>query len=147
MPVTGRFSNASTDPTSHDAAVGEPRGMSVKFTLPDGSKTDVICQSWPVFIVRTPAEFLVFMRAQIAGPEHVGAFIATHPSTAAALELVGQVSAPPASWPTLAFSSSVAYVLVDGEAMRRAIRWELTPRRECICSPKTNERQHTPTTS
>ena len=147
MPVTGRFSNASTDQSSHDAAVGEPRGMSVKFTLPDSSKTDVICQSWPVFIVRTPAEFLEFMRAQIAGPEHVGAFIATHPSTAAALELVGQVSAPPASWPTLAFSSSVAYVLVDGEAMRRAIRWELTPRRECICSPKTNERQHTPTTS
>ena len=127
MPVTGRFSNASTDQSSHDAAVGEPRGMSVKFTLPDGSKTDVICQSWPVFIVRTPAEFLEFMRAQIAGPEHVGAFIATHPSTAAALELVGQVSAPPACWATLAFSSSVAYVLVDGEAMRRAIRWELTP--------------------
>ncbi len=90
MPVTGRFSNASTDQSSHDAAVGEPRGMSVTFTLPDGSKTDVICQSWPVFIVRTPAEFLEFMRAQIAGPEHVGAFIATHPSTAAALELVGQ---------------------------------------------------------
>lgn len=62
VPVTVRFSNASTDPNSHDAGVGEPRGMSVKFTLPDGSKTDVIWQSWPV-IVRTPAEFLEFMRA------------------------------------------------------------------------------------
>lgn len=56
VPVTARFSNASTDPHSDDAAVGEPRGTSVKFALPDGSETDVVCQSWPVFIVRTPAE-------------------------------------------------------------------------------------------
>ena len=56
VPVTARFSNASPGPHSDDAAVGEPRGTSVKFSLPDGSETDVFCQSWPVFIVRTPAE-------------------------------------------------------------------------------------------
>lgn len=127
VPITARFSNASTDPHSDDAAVGEPRGMSVKFTLPDGSKTDVVCQSWPVFIVRTPAEFLAFMQAQIAGPEELGAFIGAHPATAAALELVSQAGAPPRSWATLTFHSSVAYVLVDQAGTRRAVRWEFTP--------------------
>ena len=127
VPVTARFSNASTDPHSDDAAVGEPRGMSVKFALPDGSETDVVCQSWPVFIVRTPAEFLEFMQAQIAGPDELGAFIGSHPATAAALELVSQVAAPPRSWATLAFHSSVAYVLVDQQGTRRPVRWEFTP--------------------
>ena len=127
VPVTARFSNASTDPHSDDAALGQPRGMSIKFTLPDGSKTDIICQSWPVFVVRTPAEFLAFMNAQIAGPEQVGAFIAAHPSTAAALELIATASAPPRSWATFTFHSSVAYVLVDGQGTRRAVRWEFTP--------------------
>ena len=127
VPVTARFSNASTDPHSDDAALGQPRGMSVKFALPDGSETDVVCQSWPVFIVRTPAEFLEFMQAQIAGPEELGAFIGSHPATAAALELVSQVAAPPRSWATFTFHSSVAYVLVDHEGTRRAVRWEFTP--------------------
>lgn len=127
VPVTARFSNASTDPHSDDAAVGDPRGMSVKFALPDGSETDVVCQSWPVFIVRTPAEFLEFMQAQIAGPDELGAFIGSHPATAAALELVSQVAAPPRSWATLTFHSSVAYVLVDQEGKRRSLRWEFTP--------------------
>ena len=127
VPVTARFSNASTDPHSDDAAVGDPRGMSVKFALPDGSETDVVCQSWPVFIVRTPAEFLEFMQAQIAGPDELGAFIGSHPATAAALELVSQAAAPPRSWATLTFHSSVAYVLVDQQGTRRAVRWEFTP--------------------
>lgn len=127
VPVLARFSNASTDPHSDDVAVGDPRGMSVKFSLPDGSETDVICQSWPVFIVRTPAEFLEFMHAQIAGPEQLGEFIAAHPSTAAALELVSQIAAPPRSWATFTFHSSVAYVLVDADGTRRHVRWEFTP--------------------
>lgn len=127
VSVTARFSNASTDPHSDDAALGQPRGMSIKFTLPDGSKTDIICQSWPVFIVRTPAEFLEFMQAQIAGPEQVGAFIAAHPGTGAALELISTVAAPPRSWATFTFHSSCAFVLVDGHGNRRAVRWEFTP--------------------
>ncbi len=127
VPVTARFSNASTDPHSDDAAVGDPRGMSVKFALSDRSETDVVCQSWPVFIVRTPTEFLEFMQAQIAGPDELGAFIGSHPATAAALELVAQVAAPPRSWATLTFHSSVAYVLVDQQGTRRSVRWEFTP--------------------
>ncbi len=42
--------------------------MAVKFYLPDGSTTDLLCQAWPAFPSRTPAEFLELMQAQIAGP-------------------------------------------------------------------------------
>jgi len=125
--VTVRFSNASTDPHSNDAAVGEPRGMSVKFYLPDGSTTDVVCQSWPVFIVSTPQEFLEFMQAQLDSPEAVGAFVAAHPRTAAALELIAKVADPPQSWATMAFNSAVAYRLVSADGQQRFIRWRLVP--------------------
>jgi catalase len=125
--VTVRFSNASTDPDSPDAAVGEPRGMSVKFYLPDGSTTDIVCQSWPVFIVSTPQEFLEFMHAQIESPEKLGEFIAAHPKTARALELISQVSDPPRSWATMAFDSAVAYKLVTADGVGRYARWRLDP--------------------
>lgn len=125
--VTVRFSNASTDPHSHDAAVGEPRGMAVKFYLPDGSTTDLVCQSWPVFLVSTPQEFLEFMQAQLDSPEAVGAFIAAHPQTAAALELIAQVADPPQSWATMAFNSAVAYRLVSADGQQRFVRWRLVP--------------------
>lgn len=125
--VTVRFSNASTDPQSNDAAVGEPRGMSVKFYLPDGSATDLVCQSWPVFIVSTPQEFLEFMQAQLDSPEAVGAFVTAHPQTAAALELIAQVADPPQSWATMAFNSAVAYRLVSADGQQRFIRWRLVP--------------------
>lgn len=127
VPVLARFSNASTDPHSSDAAIGQPRGMSVRFFLDDGSCTDLVCQSWPLFIVRTPAEFLEFMQAQIESPEALGAFIADHPSTAAALQVIGERPQPPRSWATMAFHSSVSYYLVDAAGRRRAVRWQFAP--------------------
>ena len=47
--VTVRFSDGDPNPQCPDAAQNDPRGMAVKFYLPDGSTTDVVCQSWPVF--------------------------------------------------------------------------------------------------
>ena len=125
--ATVRFSNASTDPHSNDAAIGEPRGMSVKFYLPDGSTTDLVCQSWPVFVVATPEEFLGFMQAQLDSPEAVGAFVAAHPKTAAALDLIARVADPPQSWATMAFNSAVAYRLRSGAGEQRFVRWRLVP--------------------
>lgn len=125
--VTVRFSNGDADPRNHDAAVGEPRGMAVKFYLPDGSTTDLVCQSWPVFIVSTPADFLEFMQARIKSPEKTGEFVQSHPATAAALELIGQKADPPRSWATIAFNSLVAYRLVNAEGTQRFVRWRLTP--------------------
>lgn len=125
--VTVRFSNASTDPRSNDAAVGDPRGMSVKFYLPDGSTTDVVCQNWPVFVVGTPQEFLEFMHAMSESPEAVGAFVAAHPNTAAALELIATVADPPLSWATMAFNSAVAYRLVNADGRQQFVRWRLMP--------------------
>ena len=49
--VTVRFSNGFPDPNLPDAAEDNPRGMAVKFYLPDGSTTDLLGQACP----RSPA--------------------------------------------------------------------------------------------
>src|SRR5688500_5168550 len=100
MPVrtTVRFSNGSGDPTAHDNG-REPRGMSVKFHLDDGKATDIVAINHPVFIVRTPEEFLEFLRLREPDPETgridldaLGAFIGARPESARAAEIL--LSAP-----------------------------------------------------
>ena len=48
-----RFSNGAGDPTVPDAT-RDARGIAVKLYLPDGTTTDVIGITLPVFFTRTP---------------------------------------------------------------------------------------------
>ena len=75
---------------------GQPRGLAVKFYLPDGSATDLVCQSWPVFPAGTPEGFLGLLRSQAEGEEATERFLAANPDIA---EAVGKVGAcrPPTS--------------------------------------------------
>ena len=66
VPVTARFSNASGNPEHPDWAP-DPRGLAVKFYLPDGSRTDIVAVSSPRFPTRTPEGFIELVEAQAAG--------------------------------------------------------------------------------
>ena len=59
---------AAATPTSRDGAV-DGRGMAVTFDLPDGTATDIVALTLPVFFVRTPEDFLAFTRARKPDPE------------------------------------------------------------------------------
>lgn len=125
--VTVRFSNGDPNPLCPDAAQGDPRGMAVKFYLSDGSTTDIVCQSWPVFPTGTPEEFLAFIRAQGEGPEAFDAYLAANPKVAAAAAAIGAAGDPPRSWATMAFNSLVAYRLVNADGAGQFARWRLAP--------------------
>src|SRR4051812_15081416 len=68
VPVTARFSNGGGDPGIPDYAK-EGRGLAVKFSLPDGSKTDIVALSLPCFFVRPPEHFLEFPRLRKPDPD------------------------------------------------------------------------------
>ena len=133
--VTVRFSNGASNPINHDAAVGDARGMAVKFYLPDGSTTDLLCQAWPAFPSRTPAEFLELMQAQIAGPAKIEEFLAAHPAYVPILQAIDSVP-PPRSWATIAFNSLNAFKLVNADGDQRYVRWRLSPRRASTRCPR-----------
>ena len=125
--ITVRFSNGFPSTEGRDSTEGDPRGMAVKFYLPDGSTTDLVCQDWPVFPAGTPEKFRDLLRAQHAGVEQTEAYLAEHPDVAEAGALVATVGAPPRSWATLAFNSMNAFRLVAADGAGQFVRWRLVP--------------------
>jgi len=132
--VTVRFSNGSGDPNAPDGARTEGRGMAIKFYLPDGTTTDIVSITIPVFFVRTPDEFLGFITARKPDPEtgqpdmeKIGAFVAEHPATGAALQLILPSLVPPRSYATCAFNSLHAFRLENAGGEGRFMRYRIEP--------------------
>ena len=67
VPTVLRFSNSNGDPNIHDG-IPSARAIAVKFELPDGKKADILGLHIEGFLVRTPAEFLAFLSAQLPDP-------------------------------------------------------------------------------
>jgi catalase len=130
--VTVRFSNGSGDPNAPDAPP-EGRGMATKFYLADGTTTDIVAITLPVFFVRTATDFLEFVRARKTDPhtgqpdpELIGRFLAGHPETQAAVGLVLPTLTPPTSYAQRAYNSLHAFGFVNdaGERVHGRYRWE-----------------------
>src|SRR4051794_35891856 len=125
--VTVRFSNGGANPDTSDAEVGDGRGMATKFYLPDGTTTDIVALSLPVFFVRTPEEFLEFTLARAESFEKVGEFIGSHPATLQAVQQIAPVLVPPRSYATVVYNSIHAFRLVGADGDGRWIRWRWLP--------------------
>lgn len=132
VPVTVRFSNGGGDPHAHDGDQ-DGRGMATKFHLDDGSTTDLVALTLPVFFVRTPEDFLEFMAARVPDPatggpdmDKVGAFLADHPEALPAVSLA-LGAPPPASYAQLRYHSVHAFGLADGNGVGRFVRYRWTP--------------------
>src|SRR5437016_516488 len=64
VPAVMRFANASGNPDVHDG-LANVRSLAVKFQLPGGKNADILANSIEGFPMRTPEEFLAFLRAQL----------------------------------------------------------------------------------
>ena len=124
--VTVRFSNGSGNPGAPDGERTEGRGMAIKFYLPDGSTTDIVSLTLPCFFVRTPEDFVEFVRARKPDPEtgqpdmeKIGAFLGGHPETGAALQLILPSLVPPRSYANCAFNSIHSFRLGERWARYR----------------------------
>jgi catalase len=132
VPVTARFSNGGGDPAIPDYAK-EGRGLAVKFYLPDGSKTDVVCLSLPCFFVRTPEDFLDFTRARKPDPEagqpdfeKVGAWLGEHPEAGPAIQAALSAN-PPESYATVVYNSIHAFRWTAADGTERWVRYRFEP--------------------
>lgn len=105
IPVTIRFSDAGGSPTVPDTTA-MPRGMAVKFSLPDGAKTDLVLLSYNGFPVATAEEFRDFLLAistsgpDVPKPTPFEKFLGAHP---AAQAFVGAPNPQPVSFATLSY--------------------------------------------
>lgn len=124
VPVTVRFSNGTGTPHVPDSTL-DGRGLAIKFHLPDGTTTDFVGLTLPVFFVRTPEDLLEFTRAR-TDPEKVGPFLAAHPETVPAVTL--QLSAlPRASYAQTTFFGIHAFKFVDAAGNGTWVRYRWQP--------------------
>lgn len=131
IPVLARFSNASGNPDVPDGA-RDGRGLAVKFRLPTGKATDIVCVTLPCFTVRRPEHLLELLAARradpatgVPDPAALAAFVAAHPESLPALQAAA-ASEPAASYARCRYNGIHAFRLTNaaGESLWARYRWE-----------------------
>ena len=130
--ATVRFSNGGGNPGIPDYAK-EGRGLAVKQYLSDGTKTDFVAVSTPVFVVRTPEDFVELNRLRKPDPEtgqpdmeRLGAWLGEHPEALPAIQHVLGAD-PPASYAQVVYNGLHAYRWVSADGQARYVRFGWQP--------------------
>lgn len=127
-----RFANASGNPEVHDG-LANVRSMAVKFQIADGKNADILANSVEGFPVRTPEEFLAFLRAQLPdpvtgqpAPDAVPNFLGTHPAARAFIERLMQKPVP-ASYGQARYRAEHAFQFTAADGASRFGRYHWMP--------------------
>ncbi len=106
------------------------RGLAVKFTLPDGSTTDVSTQTARLFVSSTPDGFIDLLEAMRPGllqPLRMARHLLTHPRLFAALPVLRDANMVPASYATIEYHGLHAFRWVGADGNARFVRYRLAP--------------------
>jgi catalase len=136
-----RFSNAGGDPTKPDWT-REGRGMAVKLYLENGT-TDIVAVTVPVFIARTPEDFLEVTRTRIPDPatgkpddEKIGKYLEAHPEAMGSI-MAALSAQPPESYLRLVYHGIHAFRFEDARGGSRWVRYRWEPELgEAFLDPK-----------
>lgn len=121
VSVTVRFSDFAGIPTVSDTdPLASPRGLAIRFHLPDGSNTDIVAHSFNGFPSATAADFRDLMIAigssgpNAAKPTPLDNYLSSHP---AAQNFLTAPKPAPASYATLPYFgvNAFAFTNVDDE--------------------------------
>lgn len=124
VPVLVRFSNFAAVPGMPDGhPEASPRGMAVKFVLPEGESTDIVAHSYNGFPASTPEDFLAFLHA-VPDPSALTRFASTHPAARAFLE---DPKPTPASYETEAYFGVNAFRFTNAAGISVAGRYHFVP--------------------
>lgn len=129
--VTVRFSNAGGVPTIADTNPNaNPRGIAIRFELPDGTITDIVSLSINAFPVSTPEAFLEFLNARIATkpdspkPTPVEKMVAATPS----LQKFIAIPKPfPVSFATHNYFGINAFEFTNSQGEKNYVRYQILP--------------------
>jgi catalase len=130
VPVTVRFSDFAGVPTIPDTDPNAtPRGLAVKFHLPDGTDTDLVTHSYNGFPTATAAEFRDLLLAIAARPDApkptpLEKFFATHPI---AKTFLTSEKPAPVSFGTLPYFGVNTFKLTNAKGDVTYVRYQLQP--------------------
>jgi catalase len=131
VSVTARFSDFAGVPNVPDAdPLASPRGLALKFHLPDGSDTDLVTHSFNGFPTRTADEFRQFLLALagsgpgVAKPTPADKYLAAHPIAASFLQTQPP---PPVSWGTISYFGVNAFKFTNATGSVIYGRYRIEP--------------------
>jgi catalase len=144
VPALVRFSNGSGKPDEPDYRP-MVRGMAVKLTLPDGSRTDISAQTARLFSSATPDAFIELLRSVSPRPSSLWRlpwFLVRHPALIRSGPSNAQLLRIPASYATCSYHALHAYRWVDASGGSRFVRYHWNPHAgESFLAPWTARRQ------
>lgn len=130
-PIVVRFSDATGVPTISDADGNAfPKGIAIRFTLPDSTTTDIVSISTNGFPAATPEDFLGLLNAIAASapdapkPAPIETFLGTHP---AAKAFVNMPKLPPVSFATQGFYGVNAFKFTNIKGETHYGRYRIMP--------------------
>lgn len=130
-PVLVRFSDATGVPNIPDANGNAfPKGIAIRFQLPDGTATDIVSISVNGFPAATPEDFLGLLNAvrdsqgSTAKPSPVEQFLGSHP---AALKFVTTPKPAPVSFATQPFFGVNAFEFTNAAGKTAFGRYQIVP--------------------
>ena len=131
VPIIVRFSNAGGLPDKPDTHPSyRTRGMAVKFQLPDGKITDIVCISTNGFPVSNGEDFLGLLQAiattkpDSPKPTPIETFLGSHPAAAKAVAMPQPI---PESYATQPFFGVNAFKFTNAEGVTKLGRYQLVP--------------------
>ena len=127
VPILLRWSNGGGNPRVPDKAP-DVRGMSVSFKLSDGTATDILGQTAPRFVVRSPEAFVEFTEAA-RNPKKMPAFLLRHRDAVVPLLANGKAGAlsSPKSYAAATYYAIHAYKWVATDGSETWVRYTLRP--------------------
>jgi catalase len=131
VPLTVRFSDFAGIPTIPDNdGLANPRGLALKFQLPDGTDTDLVTHSFNGFPSPTADDFRQFLIAlgtsgpSVSHPTPADTYLAAHPVAKTFLETQ---KSPPVSYGTLSYYGVNTFKFTNARGLSRYGRYRIIP--------------------
>ena len=127
VPLVGRFSLGGGNPSASDSQKDNVRGIAMHFQLPDGSVSDLLLISAPVFVAKTPEVFLELLRTVATkDKDKIDAFFKANPnSTKQKAWLTARET--PASYATADYFGVHTFYLTNAKGERQGVKWKAEP--------------------
>jgi catalase len=132
VPIVGRFALAGGQPYASDTQQ-TVRSLAILFRLPDGEEWRTAMINIPVFTVNTPQAFNDFLVASAPNPTTgkddptaLSAFLAKHPETAAALQVIRSHSFSSGFGDSPYYALNV-FRLLNAKGESTPVRWWIAP--------------------
>jgi len=125
-----RFSDFTGLPDIPDnAGAANPRGIAIRFTLPDGTNTDIVGHGFDGFPTENPDQFrelllaIASSGATAAKPTNLDRFLGSHPIAKTFLT----TQKTPASYATITYFGVNAFQFTNARGKKQFVRYQFVP--------------------